>query len=83
MAEIMRRTGRILLLALYTVLALSVLFIALAVLVQTLAVFLIGIVTASLLLPHPFSWYIHQGTDTLKKMLKELIPPQQNSSGTE
>lgn len=82
MAEVMRRTGRILLLSLYIIMALSILFMALAVLIQTLAVLLIGVATASILLPHPFSWYIHLGADTLKKTLNELIPPQQNSSGT-
>lgn len=46
---------------------------AVAVLLQALAVLVVAVLAAALLLPHPLRWYAEQGADAVKVFIEELF----------
>ena len=59
--------------ALCAVLAVAVACMALAVLLQAFAVFLVAALAAALLLPHPLKWYAREGAEAVRLFVQELF----------
>lgn len=72
MKGLFRKAGRGAGLALCAVLLFILTCMAVAVLLQALAVLLVAVVAAVLLLPHPLRWYAEQGADAVKAFFERL-----------
>lgn len=75
MRALSARLGRFLGLVLCAVLALALLCMAFAVLVQALAVLALGMLCAVLLLPRPLKWYAVQAAEALRAFVDTLLAP--------
>lgn len=69
------RLGRSLGLVLCAALALALLCMAFAVLVQALAVLALGVLCAVFLLPKPLKWYAVQAAEALRAFVDTLLAP--------
>ena len=84
MRALSARLGRSLGLVLCAVLALALLCMAFAVLVQALAVLALGMLCAVFLLPKPLKWYAVQAAEALRAFADTLLaPPSGGRKGDE